>query len=122
MRKGRHFYKLEVGCVTNIRYLIPDTLDSDTWWGNQMHGGEPNPYMVGSQQAPGPAPRAPLARIQPGPLPKQACWLARPPCMWAGLHVWLPHYVFGFPTMYFDQGYQDFRYQVSEKRRKKLKN
>ena len=49
--------------------------------------------------SPGPAPRAPLAPIQPGPPPKLACWLARPPCMWAAHHVWLPHHVFGLPTV-----------------------
>ena len=26
----------------------PDTSDSNTWWGTQMHGGEPQPYMAGS--------------------------------------------------------------------------
>ena len=95
-----------------------------------MPGGEPNSYMLGSPHtwwpgqpaaplwwgarldvgqgaAPsGPAPRVRLAPIQPGPPPKVACWLARPPGMWAAHHVWLPHHVFGFPTMYFDQGYQ----------------
>jgi hypothetical protein len=64
---------------------------------------------------------------QPGPPPKLAGWLARPPCMWVAHHVWLPHHVFGFATMYFYQGYQDFmisgiRYQVSEKRHNKPKN
>ena len=24
-----------------------DALDSNTWWGTQIHCGEPNPYMVG---------------------------------------------------------------------------
>ena len=27
---------------------MSDTFDLNTWWGTQMHGGDPNPYMVGS--------------------------------------------------------------------------
>ena len=103
--------------LIRLIHLIPDTFDQNTWWETQIHGGEPMhggepTYMVawplwwgarlgGQGGARGrPRGRAPLAPIQPGPPPKLACWLARPPCMWA------PHHVFGFPTMYFDQRFQ----------------
>ena len=94
-------------------YLIPG--------GELVHGGEATYHRCGAHihgglvsfgGVPGlgvrgrPRGCAPLAPIQPGPPPKLACWLARPPCMWAAHHVWLPRHVFGFPTMYFDQGYQ----------------
>ena len=70
---------------------------SHTWWAAHIHGG------LASQQA----------SFGGGP-----GWMGARGARGA---------VFGFPTMYFDQGYQDFRYQdfryqVSEKRRKKPKN
>ena len=29
----------------HLRSMIPDTFDQNTWWGTQIHGGEPT-YMV----------------------------------------------------------------------------
>ena len=81
---------------------------SHTWWAAHIHGGLASQQAIwwgarldgGQGGARGrPRGRAPLAPM--------------PPCMWAAHHVWLPHHVFGFPTMYFDQGYQVSRYQMS---------
>ena len=91
-----------------------------------MHGGEPNPYMVGSPHT-----------WWPGQPAGQLWWGARldggqggaPPAGQATTYVGCPMY--GFPTMYLASPpgiliksirYQDFRYQVSEKRRKTQKN
>ena len=79
--------------------MIPDTLD------HKIHGGEAKymvakPYMVGSPHA-----------WWPGQPAGQLWWGAR-----------LNGGQGGAPSMYFDQGYQDFRYQVSEKRREQQKN
>ena len=65
---------------------------SHTWWAAHIHGG-----------------LAPLAPMQPGPPPKLAGWLARPPCMWAPHHVWVAHHVSGIRY----PGIQVFRYQMS---------
>ena len=55
-----------------------------------MHGGEPNPYMLGST-------------IHGGRLAGQATmYVGSPPCMGS-----VPHHAFGFPNV------SDIRYQVS---------
>ena len=101
-------------------HMIPDTFDSNTWWSTQMHGGEPNPYMVGSPHTwwpgqpagqlwwgarplagparpPGPHPTWPPTKD--GLMPGQATmYVGSPPCMGS-----VPHHAFGFPTMHFNQ-------------------
>ena len=91
-----------------IPYLIPHTIDQSTWWGSQIHGGEP---IHGGQPTYMRAPGAPTwPPTKAGRLAGQATmYVGCPPCMWASQHV------FGFPTMHFDQRYQvsGIRYQVS---------
>ena len=78
-----------------------------TWWGAHIQGGlarQPASFGGWAGERRGRArDRGPRS---PAPPPKLAGCLARPPCMWALHHVWVPHHVFGFPTMYFDQWYQ----------------
>ena len=83
--------------------MVPDTLDQNTWWGSQIHGGEAihggqptymvawpagRPALVGGQVGWGPGGRA-------GPAPKAGLlagqatmYVGCPPC------IWLPHHVF----------------------------
>ena len=82
--------------------------NANAWWATEpIHGGEPT-YMVAwpakvDIQRPFP---------QPGPPPKLAGWLARPPCMWAPHHVWVrfPTVHLGFPPCILIKG---ISYQVS---------
>ena len=84
--------------VGDLDTWMPDTWwATHTWWAAHIHGVEPTcmvdwpasrPALVGGQggAGPGPAQRAPLAP-QPGPSPKLAGWLARPP-------IQVPHHGF----------------------------
>ena len=93
-----------------------------------MHGGEPNPYMVGSPHTwwPGKPARGRAGPAQgarpPGPHPtwpptkagllagQATMYVGSPPCMGS-----VPHHAFGFPTMYLNQRYQvsGIRYHAS---------
>ena len=128
--------------VPDIWYLIPDIWISgylDIWYLDtwipliKIHGGEAKymvgkPYMVGSPHTWWPGqPAGQLwwgARLDggqggwsPSNLAPHQSW----PAGWQGHHVCGLPTMYGFPTMYFDQGYQDFRYRVSEKIHKQQK-
>ena len=96
----------------------PDTFDQNTWWGTQIHGGEPMhggeptymvawPALVGGQVG-GPGGRAGPAQgaRPPGPHPtwpptkagllagQATMYVGCPPCMASPPCIWLPHHVF----------------------------
>ena len=84
---------------------MSDTFDLNTWWGTQMHGGDPNPYMVGSPHT-----------WWPGQPAGQATMVGSPPCMGS-----VPHHAFGFPTMYLNQRYQVSSIIINQALRKEMK-
>ena len=85
---------------SKLGHLIPDTFDQNTWWGTQIHGGEPMhggeptymvawPALVGGQVG------------RPGWEAREARPLGRP-CAppWRPPPKWPSHHVCGLPTMH----------------------